>query len=128
MISLAAVSASSAAPSNSVNDITPGVLGFLVVAAIAVALFLLLLSMNKHLRRVKSVHDAGLAPGGKIDSKIGGASGGGPGRTAANGAGHRADSGAGRTAVGDAGQATSSGAGSDAMSDTAEQADGPTGG
>jgi hypothetical protein len=30
----------------------PGILGFLVVAALALALFFLLRSMNKHLRRV----------------------------------------------------------------------------
>ena len=34
------------------NDVVTGVLGFLVVAAIGVALFFLLRSMNKHLRRV----------------------------------------------------------------------------
>jgi hypothetical protein len=45
---LAAVAASS---SNS-NDIEPGVLGFLVVAALGVALVFLLRSMNKHLRKV----------------------------------------------------------------------------
>jgi len=47
------------------NDVTPGLLGFLVVAGLGVALFFLLRSMNKHLRRVQSVRDAGLAPGGK---------------------------------------------------------------
>jgi hypothetical protein len=45
---LAAVAASSA---NS-NDIEPGVLGFLVVAGIGVALVFLLRSMNKHLRKI----------------------------------------------------------------------------
>jgi hypothetical protein len=45
---LAAVAASS---SNS-NDVEPGVLGFLVVAAIAVALVFLLRSMNKQIRKV----------------------------------------------------------------------------
>jgi hypothetical protein len=34
------------------SQVVPGVLGFLVVAAMAVALYFLLRSMNKHLRRV----------------------------------------------------------------------------
>ena len=41
------------------GDISPGVLGFIVVAALAVALFFLLRSMNKHLRRVISARDEG---------------------------------------------------------------------
>jgi hypothetical protein len=45
---LAAVAASS---SNS-NDIEPGVLGFLVVAAMGVALVFLLRSMNKQFRKI----------------------------------------------------------------------------
>ena len=43
---LAAVAASS--PSS--DDVTPGLLGFLVVAAMGVALFFLLRSMNKQFR------------------------------------------------------------------------------
>ena len=63
-----------AAASNSANDITPGVLGFLVIAAMGAALFLLLRSMNKHLRRVRAVRDAGLAPGSDLGSvAVGGA-------------------------------------------------------
>ncbi len=59
--------ASAAAPSaGSADDVGPGVLGFLVVAAIGVALFFLLRSMNKHLRKVRSVRDAGLEPGSKV--------------------------------------------------------------
>jgi hypothetical protein len=45
---LAAV-AGSTAPS---NDVTPGVLGFLVVAAMGVALVFLLRSMNKQFRKI----------------------------------------------------------------------------
>ncbi|HEY6297681.1 MAG TPA: hypothetical protein VIX15_18645 [Streptosporangiaceae bacterium] len=41
-----------AASSSSANDIEPGVLGFLVVAALGVALVFLLRSMNKHLRKI----------------------------------------------------------------------------
>jgi hypothetical protein len=40
-----------AAPANAV---VPGILGFLVVAGMAIALFFLLRSMNKHLRKVVS--------------------------------------------------------------------------
>ena len=34
------------------NDVMPGILGFLVVAAMSLALFFLLRSMNKQLRKV----------------------------------------------------------------------------
>jgi hypothetical protein len=46
------VLAAAAASSSASNDIEPGVLGFLVVAALGVALVFLLRSMNKHLRKV----------------------------------------------------------------------------
>ena len=46
------VLAAAAASSSSSNDIEPGVLGFLVVAALGVALVFLLRSMNKHLRKI----------------------------------------------------------------------------
>jgi len=45
---LAAVAASSSAS----NDVAPGVLGFLVVAAMGVALVFLLKSMNKQFRKI----------------------------------------------------------------------------
>ena len=41
-----------AATSSSVSDVEPGVLGFLVVAGIAVALVFLLRSMNKQFRKI----------------------------------------------------------------------------
>ena len=41
------------------GDISPGVLGFIVVAGMAVVLFLLFRSMSKHLRRVASARDEG---------------------------------------------------------------------
>ena len=44
--------AAAAASSSASNDIEPGVLGFLVVAALGVALVFLLRSMNKHLRKI----------------------------------------------------------------------------
>lgn len=64
MIPLAAVVS---AGSGSANNVAPGALGFLVIAAMGVALFLLLRSMTKHLRRVRAVRDAGLEPGSQID-------------------------------------------------------------
>ena len=45
---LAAVAASHPAS----DDVTPGVLGFLVVAAMGLALFFLLRSMNKQFRKI----------------------------------------------------------------------------
>jgi hypothetical protein len=51
---LAAVAASSP-PS---DDVTPGVLGFLVVAAIGVALVFLLRSMNKQFRKIAPKDEA----------------------------------------------------------------------
>ena len=41
-----------AAASSSVSDVQPGVLGFLVVAAMGVALVFLLRSMNKQFRKI----------------------------------------------------------------------------
>jgi hypothetical protein len=49
-MTLAALAA--AAASSSVNDVEPGVLGFLVVAAMGVALVFLLRSMNKQFRKI----------------------------------------------------------------------------
>jgi hypothetical protein len=88
VIVLAAALSASAASSNTADNITPGVLGFLVVAGIGIALFFLLRSMNNHLRRVRSVHEAGLAPGSKIDVP-----GGGPGAAAGSLTGRVADCG-----------------------------------
>jgi hypothetical protein len=59
---LAAVAASS--PSS--NDVTPGVLGFLVVAAMGIALVFLLRSMNKQFRKIEPTADGTPGPeGGK---------------------------------------------------------------
>ena len=57
---LAAVAASS--PSS--NDVTPGVLGFLVVAAMGVALVFLLRSMNKQFRKIAPKPDEVPGPEG----------------------------------------------------------------
>ena len=63
---LAATFASSAASSTASNDVEPGVLGFLVVAAMGVALVFLLRSMNKQFRKITPAAgpDAGPAAGG----------------------------------------------------------------
>ena len=55
------VLAAVAASSSSTDNITPGVLGFIVVAAMGVALFFLLKSMNKQFRKITP--DAGAKPG-----------------------------------------------------------------
>jgi len=47
-----------AASSPSSDDVTPGVLGFLVVAAIGVALVFLLISMNKQFRKIAPKDEA----------------------------------------------------------------------
>jgi hypothetical protein len=41
-----------AATNSTLNDVEPGVLGFLVVAGIGVVLVFLLRSMNKHLKKI----------------------------------------------------------------------------
>jgi len=56
---LAAVAASSPAS----NDVAPGVLGFLVVAAMGVALVLLLRSMNKQFRKITPEASGAAKPG-----------------------------------------------------------------
>ena len=63
-MTLAALAAAAASSSAS-NDVEPGVLGFLVVAAMGVALVFLLRSMNKQFRKITPEPDAasGDAPG-----------------------------------------------------------------
>jgi hypothetical protein len=56
---LAAVAASSSAS----NEVAPGVLGFLVVAAMAVALVFLLRSMNKQFRKINPDPGPPASPG-----------------------------------------------------------------
>ena len=55
-MTLAALAA--AAASSSANDVEPGVMGFLVVAAMGVALVFLLRSMNKQFRKITPEPDA----------------------------------------------------------------------
>lgn len=52
MTVLATVLASGTNSSSAINDVEPGLLGFLVVAALGLALFLLLRSMNRQFRKI----------------------------------------------------------------------------
>ena len=65
---LAAAVAASSPPS---DDVTPGVLGFLVVAAIGVALVFLLKSMNKQFRKIAPKDGGDRRPNGDAGSKPG---------------------------------------------------------
>jgi hypothetical protein len=61
---LAALASSSSNSSSSINNVEPGLLGFLVVAALAVALVFLLRSMNKQFKKI------GPKPGGPEDMAV----------------------------------------------------------
>lgn len=52
MTVLATVLASGTNSSSTISDVEPGLLGFLVVAALGLALFLLLRSMNRQFRKI----------------------------------------------------------------------------
>jgi hypothetical protein len=52
LTSLAAVALSSSAGNSTMNNVEPGLLGFLVVAGLGVALVFLLRSMNKQFRKL----------------------------------------------------------------------------
>jgi hypothetical protein len=49
---IAALAGSASNSTSTINDVEPGVLGFLVVAALAVALVFLLRSMNKQFKKI----------------------------------------------------------------------------
>jgi len=51
--------AAAAASSTASNDVTPGVLGFLIVAAMGVALVFLLRSMNKQFQKITPTPGSG---------------------------------------------------------------------
>jgi hypothetical protein len=59
-----------AAAASSSNDVEPGVLGFLVVAAIGVALVFLLRSMNKQFRKITPGPDADSADSAAADGSL----------------------------------------------------------
>jgi hypothetical protein len=52
LLAIAAVASSSQNSTSTLSQVEPGVLGFLVVAALSVALVFLLKSMNKQLRKI----------------------------------------------------------------------------
>ena len=73
------VLAAVAASSSSSNDVEPGVLGFLVVAAMGVALVFLLKSMNKQFRKITPTSDPqGSDPQGGPGPHSGGSGGSSP--------------------------------------------------
>ena len=57
-----------AAASSSTDNVTPGVLGFLVVAAMGVALVFLLRSMNKQFRKITPKPEGPAASGGQNEA------------------------------------------------------------
>ncbi len=68
---MTSMAAGVAAGSVAADQVVPGVLGFLVVAGMAVALYFLLRSMNRHLRNVQG---PGRGPGqdhGPADTQAG---------------------------------------------------------
>ena len=73
MTVLATVLASTSTNSTStVNDVEPGLLGFLVVAALAVALVFLLRSMNKQFKKIgpkPEPEDEDVAPDSAVQEK-----------------------------------------------------------
>jgi hypothetical protein len=73
------------------NDVTPGTLGFLVVAGMGVVLFFLFRSMSKHLRKVASQarreEEAALTDGGGAGSRDGSRTGAGTGDSNGTGGG-----------------------------------------
>ena len=61
-----------AATSSSVNNVEPGVLGFLVVAGIGVVLVFLLRSMNKQFRKITPDPSAAVPDAGQGQEPAGG--------------------------------------------------------
>lgn len=66
-----------------VNQVSPGLLGFLVVAALGFALYLLIKSMNKQISKIEVPHEADLVREEKRPAEQGAANKpGGPGPSA----------------------------------------------
>ncbi|MER7689940.1 hypothetical protein [Streptomyces sp. NPDC097610] len=61
------------------NKVTPGVLGFIVFAALALAVWGLMKSMNRHMGKVTFEEDPEKSEQGAVASGKGGGSGAGPG-------------------------------------------------
>ena len=72
------VAAAVAAAVPASSQVAPGVLGFLVVAAMGVALFFLLRSMNKQFRKITPAD--GSTPGQQLGTSPGRVAGSSPGR------------------------------------------------
>jgi len=74
LTSLAAVALSSSAGNSTMNNVEPGLLGFLVVAGIGVALVFLLRSMNKQFRKLgpppEESQEAQEAQAGTADAEV----------------------------------------------------------
>jgi len=81
LLAVAAVASSTQNSTQTVNDVEPGVLGFLVVAALGLALYFLLRSMNRHLRKLgpkpeedllslDDLEPGGRAPAGSVAGEV----------------------------------------------------------
>jgi hypothetical protein len=55
---------------STINDVEPGVLGFLVVAAMGLALVFLLRSMNKQFRKIGPKPEEDLLPEGTVEGEV----------------------------------------------------------
>ena len=76
--------ASSPSNSSTISNVEPGLLGFLVVAALGIALVFLLRSMNKQFRKIgPKPEEAESAVVGEAEDVDGDGDGGGVGRTEA---------------------------------------------
>jgi len=75
------VLAAAAASSSATDNVTPGVLGFLVVAAMGVALVFLLRSMNKQFRKITPEADGAGTDGAEGADGAEGSDGAKPGQT-----------------------------------------------
>jgi hypothetical protein len=64
------VLASAKNSTSTLNDVEPGVLGFLVVAAMGVALVFLLRSMNKHFRKIGPKPEDDELPDGTVPGEV----------------------------------------------------------
>ena len=67
LLAVATVASSTQNSTSTVNDVEPGVLGFLVVAALGLALYFLLRSMNRHLRKLGPKPEEDLLSLGDLD-------------------------------------------------------------
>ena len=74
------VLAAAAASPSATDNVTPGVLGFLVVAAMGVALVLLLRSMNKQFRKITPEAEGAASEGSKGSMESKGSMGPKPGQ------------------------------------------------